>query len=144
MFRLRSSLTVRAVMRAALCDPQLEHRGAAARARLVLTPVDLEEVLVRAGRAVRLAVPANTGALPRDALVQHAAHRMVETFLLLCCKCIRLALRGNSGQPKRLVGVDVAHPGDERLVEQQGLDVAGPVAQPRAEGFQREIAVKRL
>jgi hypothetical protein len=48
------------------------------------------------------------------------------------------------GAPQRLVGVDVAHPADQRLVEQGPLDLGVPAAQRRAEGVGVEAGVQRV
>ena len=54
------------------------------------------------------------------------------------------AQRVQAGPPQRLVGVDVADAGDERLVHEQRLQAGTPPADALAELAQREARVERL
>ena len=57
---------------------------------------------------------------------------------LLGIEVARRALRGDARLPQRLVGEQVAHPGDDGLVEEPGLDRRRPAADPVAELSQRD------
>ena len=55
-----------------------------------------------------------------------------------------MAQRVEAGAPERLVGVDVADPGQEGLVEEERLEPRPPGAQAPPEDAQREVGLERL
>ena len=87
-------------------------RPAAARARQAGAAVDVQEVLHVAGTC-RGAIGVDRRAAARDRLVEHGAQSLVQLALLVCVKPGAAAQRVEPRPPQRLVGVDIAHAGDE-------------------------------
>ena len=136
-------LAPRAEMRRPRPDDDPLDRPSAARTRLAGPLVDLQVLLHRAV-AVGRGVVVDRAAAPLDRLGQDPPDRVVEVPLVGRPQRPGGPQRMEPRGPQRLVGVDVADPGDERLVEQERLEPALPPAQPAPEVAHRERRVERL
>ena len=136
-------LAPRAEMGRSRPDDDPLDRPAAARARLAGALVDLQVLLHRA-IAVGRGVVVDRASAPHDRLGQDPPDLVVQMPLVRRAQRAGRPERVESGRPQRLVGVDVADPGDERLVEQERLEPARPLAQPASEVADRERRVERL
>ena len=139
----RQALAPRAEVRRARPDDDPLDGAPAARTRLAGSLVDLQVLLHRAV-AVGRRVVVDRAAAPLDRLGQDRADRLEQAALVGRAERADGPQRMEPGRPQRLVGVDVADAGDERLVEQQWLEPALAAAQPAAEVAQRERRVERL
>ena len=70
---------------------------------------------------------------------QHVLHALDEVDDLGAGELVGRPGAVQPGPPQRLVGVDVAHPADQRLVQQGPLDLGVPPAQGRGEGVDVEV-----
>ena len=118
-------------------------RPAAARAGLAGALVDLQ-VLLHLAVAVGRGVVVDRAAAPLDGLGQDPPDRLVEAALVGRAQRAGRPQRMEPRRPQRLVGVDVADPGEEGLVEQERLEPALPPPQPAPEVAHRERRVERL
>ena len=75
---------------------------------------------------------------------EHVADRAVQALDVGPAYPRRRQLRMDLRRPQRLVGVDVAEPGDDALVEQDGLDRRLAPAQRRVQELGRERVRERL
>ena len=98
-------------------------------ARLAGPLIDIEPLLHRAV-AVGRGVVVDGRAAPLDGLDQDRPDRLVEVALVGDPQRADRAERVQPRAPQRLVGVDVADAGHERLVEEQRLEPA--LASPQA------------
>ncbi len=105
----------------------------AARARLAGPLVDLQPLLHRPV-AVGRGVVVDGAAAALDRLGEDPPERLVEVALIGRPQRPSRPQRVEPGGPQRLVGVDVADAGDERLVEQERLQPARPPPDPLTEG----------
>ena len=94
----------------------------AAAAGLAGAQVDAVLKLEEAADAVGIYVVRNRGAAQLNGVVQNLAECLAETLQLGPGKPAGGAARTDAGVEEAFVGVDVAHPGQQRLVEQRGLD----------------------
>ena len=98
-------------------------RPAAARTRLAGPLVDLQVLLHRAV-AIGRRVVVDRAAAPLDGLAEDPPERLVQVPLVGGAERAGGPQRVQPGRPERLVRVDVADAGEERLVEQQRLEPA--------------------
>ena len=96
-------------------------------------PAGRRQVLLHLAVAVGRRVVVDRRAAPLDRLGQDGPDLAVEARLVGRAEGRAPPERVEPRAPERLVGVDVADPGDERLVEQQRLEPAAPAAQARPE-----------
>ena len=141
--RRRQPLAPRAVVGGTLADHDAPDRPPAAEARLARPLVDGQVILHRAVTLGR-GVVVDGRAAPLDRLGQDGPHRAVEPGLAGRTEGRDPAERMQPRAPERLVGVDVADPGDEGLVEQKRLEPTVPALQARPECPQRERRRERL
>ena len=120
-------LAPRAEMGRPRADDDPLDRPAAARARLAGPLVDLQALLHRAV-AVGRGVVVDRAAAPLDRLGQDRPDRLVQAALVGGPERPGRPQRVEPRRPQRLVGVDVADAGEERLVEQQRLEPARSAA----------------
>ena len=118
-------------------------RPAAAEARRPGPLVDLQ-VLLHGAVAVGGGVVVDGRAASLDRLREHRTDLAVKACLVGRTKGRRPAQRVETGAPERLVRVDVADAGDERLVKEQRLEPRVAASQPRPERAQGERVVERL
>ena len=121
--------------------PDAQHESldgsTAAEARLTGPLVDVEVVLhlaVALGRGVVI----DGRATPLDALREHRAQVGIEGTLVGRAQAGGAPERVELREPERLVGVDVADPGEERLVDEQRLESGTPTPDELPEDRQRE------
>lgn len=86
---------------------------AASVARFVLAIIYAEMVLVFALRID----PINAGAIVLDGEIKCVANTAPKFFYVVGLQRIAVTFGMNLGAVQRLVGVDVAHPGKQRLIE---------------------------
>src|SRR4051812_19805136 len=111
----RRALVIRAEVGAAPGDLDLLDPRAAAATRLALAPVDLELVLERSFGAAGVAIVVDRRPFRVDPGGQDLDHRLVELVDLLRLQRADRPQRVDLREPERLVGVDVADPGDALL-----------------------------
>ena len=104
----------------------------AARARLAGPLVDLQPFLHRAV-PIRCGVVVDRAAAPVDGLGQDRADGIEQPAFVRRPERRNRSQRVEPGGPERLVGIDVADPDDEGLVQQKRLQSALPAAQPSPE-----------
>ena len=125
-------LAPRAEMGRPRADDDPLDRPPAARARLAGALVDLQALLHRA-IAVGRRVVVDRAAATLDRLGQDGPDRVVQPSLVGRPERPGGPQRMEPRGPQRLVGVDVADAGQERLVEQQRLEPAGSSPDPAPE-----------
>jgi hypothetical protein len=106
--------------------------------------VDEELVLEGALDAVGVAEVVDRRAPGGEAGQQRLAHRLRQRVPLRAREGARRAQRMDARPEQRLVGVDVAHPRDAPLVEQEGLDGSAPAACHPSQRLAGELAVEGL
>ena len=132
-------------MSPALAHDKLLDHAAAARAGLAVPAVDLEEVLVLPGLALRGAIEGvEARPLTLDGGSQHLPDRSVECVRAIAGDAGRRAERVEAGPEERLVHVDVPEPRKEGLVEEQGLEGAVPAPERSAEPRGGEVGAEGL
>ena len=107
-------------MRPALAYDQPLDLRAANRAGLSLAVVH-PEIILEFAAAID---PVNGRAVAADAFLQNLTDRFMQRLSLLLRHRIRHSQRMQFRDVQRLVRVDVAQPGKEALVEEQGLELA--------------------
>ena len=111
-------------MRSSRADDELSDLGAAATARFPRPPIDPELVLVAPRPALRRPVEGVEGrSLVLDGGLQHLADRGVQPDRGGAPDGVGAAERMDARLEERFVDVDIAEPGEERLVEKQRLDL---------------------
>ena len=85
-------------------------------------PYTLNSFCIAPLAAVRQAVVAKRRALPRDAVLERGADRVVQPPELVAVDALGRAERMDPRAPERLVDVDVPEAGERPLVEERGLD----------------------
>ena len=118
-------------------------RPPAARARFAGALVDLQAFLHRA-IAVGRRVVVDRAPATLDGLGQDGPDRVVQPSFVGRPERPGGPQRMEPGGPQRLVGVDVADAGQERLVEQQRLEPAGSSPDPAPEVTHGEGRIERL
>ena len=139
----REPLAPRAEVGCPLRDHDAPDRPTAARAGLARALVRLQAFL-HAAVSVGSRVVVDRGAAPGDGLGEHGPDLPVEARLVRRPQRRDGAQRVEPRPPERLVGVDVADPGDEPLVQQERLEAPTASAQPGAEGPHRERVLEGL
>src|SRR4051794_15840272 len=127
-------------MRASRAHDDTSDGSAAARTRQAGAAVDVEEMLHVAGTG-RRAIRIDRRAAPRNSFAQHGAHCFVKLALLGSVQAGAATQRMQSRAPQRLVGVDIAHAGDETLVHEQALEPALAPSDTRPEISERERVI---
>lgn len=117
-FVIFQALAERAEMCAALTNNHLFDRRAAACAWFTRLVVNIEVILVAARFTVAIAVIAQRTAAILDALEQREANARMQASHFVVGQAIRQAKWVQLRIPQRFVGVDIANPGNDRLVEQ--------------------------
>ena len=130
-------------MRRPCADDDPPDRATAARTRLAGPLVDLQVLLHRAV-AVGRRVVVDRAAAALDRLAQDRPDIAVQPALVGRPQRPDGPQRMEPRRPQRLVRVDVADAGEERLVEQQRLEPALALAQPPPEIADRERLLERL
>ncbi len=139
----RQALAPRAEVGRPRPDDDPPDRTATARTGLAGALVDVELLLHRPV-AVGRGVVVDRRAASLDRLGQDRADRRVQASFVGGAQAGRRAERVQPRRPERLVGVDVADPGEEPLVEEERLEPAPATAQPGPEGAQGEGRIERL
>ena len=122
-------------------DPSYRPRAAFARlARALIDPQMLLHRAVALGRGVVV----DRAAAPFDRLRQNVAQGPMQPANVVGAKSVRIAQRVQPRPPQRLVGVDVADPGEEALVHQQRLEPAAAPGEQLREPPRGEVVGKRL
>jgi len=114
-------LTPGAEVRPALADHDLFNRRPTHRAGFPCPAIDVEVVL-KFTPAVK---PIQAGAKPANALAQDRLDGLLQFGRLLGCDVVGFTQGVNPRPEQGFIGVDIAQPGDEGLVHQQGLDLPG-------------------
>ena len=130
-------LAPRAEVRRTRADDDPLDRPPAARARLAGALIDLQAFLHRA-IAVGRRVVVDRAPATLDRLGQHGPDRVVQASFVGRPERPGGPQRMEPGRPQRLVGIDVADAGQERLVEQERLEPAGSSPDPAPEVTHRE------
>lgn len=125
---------------AALADENPLDPGLAAATRLVDLAVDPEVILIPALRVN----PVNGRAAVFEAISEGGSNGPAQRGNLCVLQGVGPAQGMNPGPPQGFVGVDIADPGDKRLVEQEGLEAAGFLGQQASQDLQREALFQRL
>src|SRR5579864_4937369 len=124
-----AGLAPRAAVGGAVHERVAPDRGAARAAFLALSPVDRERPLEVAALAVDVDVQAvERGPADGQGFGEDLAHRLEEPGDLGAVQRFRRPGPVQAGPPQRLIGVDVADPADQRLIEQGALDPGVPGA----------------
>ena len=118
-------------------------RPPASGARLPGPLIDLQVLLHRAVTVGRRVV-VDGAAAPLDRLGQDGPHGLVEVTLVGRSEGPGRAQRVETCGPQRLVGIDIADPDDECLIEQERLEPTRPTPQPPSEVAHGERRIKRL
>ena len=100
-----------------LTDCELLNCGSADRAGFALAVVDAKIILIFTAAID----PVYTGAVAADAFAQHGADRFVQILRLFLCDVVGCGAWVQSGEVQAFVSVNIAKPGKEGLVEEQGL-----------------------
>ena len=88
--------------------------------------------------------PVDGCAVAADALFQHGADRVVQRFSLFCRDRTRCAQWMKFRDVQGFVGVDVAEPGEEPLIEQQRFELALFTLQCTVKPSRSEVFAKRF
>ena len=136
-------LAPRAEMRGTRADDDPLDRPSTARAGLAGPLVDLQALLHRA-IAVGRRVVVDRAPATLDGLGQHGPDRVVQPSFVGRPERPGGPQRMEPRRPQRLVGVDVADAGQERLVEQQRLEPAGSPPDQAPEVTHGEGRIERL
>ncbi len=126
----RQALAPRAEVRRAAADHDPPDRPPAARAGLAGPLVDLAAAPASSRRRRAPCSRRSRSPAARRPRPGSRADRAVEARSSRGRRRARRAQRVEARAPERLVGVDVADPGDERLVEEERLEPAAPAAEP--------------
>ncbi len=102
-------------------------------AGLALAGIDAVLKLEKSADAIRVHIVRNRRAAKLDGVAQHLLECHAQPFKLGTGKSARLASWADSGAEKALVGIDIADAGEQRLVEQCGLDGELAAAEERGE-----------
>src|SRR5215218_2920977 len=137
-------LTARAEVGRAAADDDAHDRAAAAQALLPLSRVDEELVLHRPLLAPRVAVVVDRGAAGVDPRLQRRHDGVPERLPVLRLHRARRGQRVQLGPEERLVGVDVADPGDAGLVEQERLQRRLSARRHLSQRLRGELGRERL
>src|SRR4051812_34345763 len=141
----RTGLALRAAVAGAVHERLPADRRPAPGAGPVALAVHRQEPREVAALSVDVDVQGVEGrAALREGLPQHVPHPLEQRGDLGAVQPIGRPGAVQLRPPQRLVGVDVADPADQRLVEQGALDLGPPPAQRGAEGGLVEGGVERV
>ncbi len=113
-------------MRAALSDHTTGNWGATAFAWIAGAAISAEFVLIGAFLTIGIAIVAQCTAAVAQPGGERSNNCCMKLLDLAAIECIGTAQWVDAGAPECLVGVDIADPRDQCLVEQQGFDGAPP------------------
>ena len=133
-------LARRADVRTALADAQRFDWRSALPARFARPAIHIQMPLHAAAEIH----PVDRGSVLANRLAQHYANRPPQRTNLLLRKFITPRQRMQSGPKQRFVGVNIADPGDNRLVQQQRLEQPPASTQHAAETCHGEPFAERL
>ena len=108
-------------MRAALPDQDALDWGPTPPAGLARSAIDPKEILIVALRIN----PINGRAVVLDAVVQRRSNCFMQRRNLTVVEVSGPAEGVEPGSPERFVRINIAHPGNKRLIQQQRLESAG-------------------
>src|SRR3954469_5401883 len=137
-------LAARAEVGRAAADDDADDRAAAAQALLALPGVDEELVLHRALLAAGVAVVVDRGATGVDPGLQRRDDPVAQRLQVLGLHRAGGRERVQLGPEERLVGVDVADPGNAGLVEEEGLQRRLPPRRHLPQRLRGELGRERL
>jgi hypothetical protein len=130
-------------MSCSAADDDSANWAAAPIARFAGPLVDLE-VLLHRPVSVGRSVVVDGAAAPLDSLGEDVPDGPMEPPGMILIKGLGFAEWMEARSPQRFIGVDVAHAGDEVLVEQKGLEAASAPCEQLAEMGSGEAVRKRL
>ena len=108
-------------MRAALPDQGALDWGSTPPTGLARSTIDPKEILIVAFRIN----PINGRAVVLDTVVQRRSNCFMQRCNLTIVEVSGSAERVESGSPERFVRINITHPGNKRLIQQQRLESAG-------------------
>ena len=108
-------------MRAALPDQSAFNRGTTPPAGLARSTIDPKEILIVALRIN----PINGRTVVFDAIVQRRSNCFMQRCNLTVVEVSGPAEGMEPGPPERFVRINITHPGNKRLIQQQRLESAG-------------------
>jgi hypothetical protein len=115
-------LAFRAKVSSAASDEYAADGCAAAPAWLACALVDVMFQLEEAALAVGINVIGHRRAAKADGMAQHCTQCKAEPIVLGDGDAMSAPARPDAGAKKALIGVNIAHPGKQRLVKERGLD----------------------
>src|ERR1700722_14114175 len=122
-------------MGAAPRDRGMTNHALAAETFLTIAPVHPMPHLKCAALSVCSLVIRNRRAFESYGVFQNRLHRAIEAVYLRVAQVAARFPRMDLRTPQRFVRIDVAHPADHTLIQQQRLDVRIARLNPRAEFF---------
>ena len=125
-------------MCAALTDDDMLNRCSTNWAFLTGSSVDPEVILEIAATIY----PVEGGAIAPDALIQHPVNRFVQRGCLFCRHTVRRSQRMQFCHMQGLIGIDVAQSGNERLIEQQWLELSSLLVQRGVQPLYGELGAQ--
>ena len=130
----------------ALRYDQTRQRATTARTVTTCATIDGQQILIRANGTIGLAIldVTKAGATPLDGLAQDRDNARVQLIDLISRQRTGGSQRMDPRAPQRFVGVDIAQPGDESLVEQQRLDTPSSSTEHLRQSFRSESSGQRL
>ena len=131
-------------MRPTLTDDNPDNGRWAATAFFALAAVNPQTCLIGSGLAVGVEVVLEAGSSVFQASPQHLRDGSKEPLFFFPRKGVGQPFRMDARFKQRFVGVDVAHPGDETLVQQERLDPKVSTLETFQELWERVAPVKRL
>src|SRR5438552_6006651 len=131
-------------MRASLADDQALDRPATAQARSTRPPVSRQALGVLPRFAVGPNVVAEARSPVGDPLAKDLPDGPMQPPHLSRAQRVSRAQGAQPREPERLVRVDVPDPGDERLVDQEGLEPSRSTGKPVRQAAGAERRAERL
>lgn len=128
-------LTLRAVMRATAGDQNAANGCAAAATGLASPLVHAMLHLEKAGFAGGIDVVGDGGSAETDGVPKDLAQREAEPFEFGTAEAAGHAAGTDAGVEEALIGINVANPGEERLVEETRLDGESAAPEEGGEGL---------
>ena len=115
-------------MRASLGYPALFQPAAADSTRLALAAIDIGLIEVVTLRAIDHQIVLAARAAQIDRMLKDLTDRLMDAAKLRLTQTAGKPGRMDLGQKEGLIGIDIAHTGQDRLIEQGGLDTASGMA----------------
>src|SRR5579872_1986955 len=125
-------------MSATLPDQDAADRRSAHRTGLSFSAVNAVALLKAAAAAAGIHIVGNRGATPLDGLDQHFLNRPIQAAGTLAREPGGDGSRVDAGAVQRLIGINISHPAQESLIEQEWLDQRLPRAQAGDESIRRD------